>query len=97
MSSLSIPSVLPGALATLEPQVRADVVQQLVGVGNVPLDGNVVMFARGVAFWAGLMIAGSIFSHLTEDKRFEIFQLLSDSSMSLNLYIFTLSLVLSIQ
>ncbi|GFN45690.1 hypothetical protein RINTU1_09570 [Candidatus Regiella insecticola] len=43
------------------------------------------------------MIADKIFSYFTEDKRFEIFSLLSDSSMSLNLYIFTLSLVLSIQ
>jgi len=87
----------PGILTMLEIQGGAIIGQQLVGIRNVSLDHNVVMFARGVAFWAGLMIAGSIFSHLTEDKRFEIFQLLSDSSMSLNLYVFTLSLVLSIQ
>lgn len=52
MSSLSIPSVLPGALTTLEPQIRAGamIAQQFIGIRNIPLDGNVVMFSRGDSF-----------------------------------------------
>ncbi|EGY29391.1 hypothetical protein Rin_00006410 [Candidatus Regiella insecticola 5.15] len=69
---LSISPVLLEELATLGPRVRADAMigRQLVGIRNVPLDGNVVMFARGVAFGTGLMIVGSIFSHFTEDQSF---------------------------